>query len=390
MSDRTIKVCQYVPHGAIPDKRGFAPALVAQNYLKTMNSDIVNIFFITNQEDYKKRIESTIYGEVFRIKESKLYRRLFKKITKIDPYPLHSRAANIINQNPINIFHAHQIEFNIKSFKRHLKNKQIKIIVHSHVTVNTFNKKNGIADLYIAPSDYVKSKLIQNKYPKHLIHTVTNGIDTTMFKPIKNNVLLKKKYNIEQDKIIISFVGRKQEIKKFDIFLFLAKYILDEYSNIVMIAVGSEPKGTQMEKSFTEREKVRNKLKEDNRFIDLDPIAHDKLAEIYQITDLTILLSNEEPQGMTMVESISSGCITLSTATGGILETITNGYNGFLLAEDAGLAETIAKVEYIIDNLHSSEMQTIKTNARKVAVEKFDNHIITNKLQSLYEELMHE
>ena len=29
-----MKICEYVPHGAVPDIRGFAPAIVAQNFAK--------------------------------------------------------------------------------------------------------------------------------------------------------------------------------------------------------------------------------------------------------------------------------------------------------------------------------------------------------------------
>ena len=49
MSDK-IKVCQYIPHGAIPDARGFAPAIVAQNYAKTINKEKIDMFYISNKE----------------------------------------------------------------------------------------------------------------------------------------------------------------------------------------------------------------------------------------------------------------------------------------------------------------------------------------------------
>ncbi len=385
-----IKVCHYIPHGAIPDKRGFAPSIVVQNYTKTIDKDTIDMFFITNKEDYKKNVETTPYGLTYRIKESRIYRRLFRKITKFDPYPLHIRAAKIINKHPVDIFHAHQIEFPVNEFKKHLINKNIKIVITSHVTVNQYNDSRGYADRYIPVAKYVKNILIQKGYPKHLMNTITNGIDTSMFKPSRNNHHIKEKYQIPQNSIVVSFVGRKQEVKGYDIFLQLAQYLLERYNNVYIISVGPEPSGTEKEKTYQHRKEIEHILSKNKKFIDLPPLKHKSLVEIYQITDITILLSKGEPQGMTMVESISSGCITLSTATGGITETIKDNYNGFLMPESASIEDVIKKVEFIIKNLSSRKMEEIKANGRKIALEKFDTKTITNKLESLYKEIINE
>ena len=385
-----IKVCHYIPHGAIPDQRGFAPSIVVQNYTKTINKDTIDMFFITNKEDYKNNVEMTPYGLIYRIKESNIYRRLFRKITKLDPYPLHIRAAKIINKHPVDIFHAHQIEFPVNEFRKYLIDKNIKIIVTSHVTVNQYNSSRGYADRYVSVTEYVKNILIQKGYPGHLMSTITNGIDTDVFKPIKNNHHIKEKYHIPKHSIIISFVGRKQEVKGYDIFLQLAQYLLEQYHNIYVISVGPEPLGTEKEKTYQLRKEIKHILSKNKRFIDLPPLEHKNLVEIYQITDITVLLSKGEPQGMTMVESISSGCITLSSTTGGIVETIKDEYNGFLLSESASLKDVIKKVEFIVKNLSSRKMEEIKENGRKVALEKFDTKTITDKLESLYKEIIHE
>jgi len=387
-----LKVCQYVPHGAIPDKRGFAPAIVAQNYTKFINKEKIDMYFIANREDDPLSHECTNVGEVFRIQESKLYRRLFRKMTKLDPYPLHARAAKIVNRHPVDIMHVHQLEFPINNFRKRLihKSEDIKIAIEAPVTVNRFKDYLGVADRYIAVSQYVRNILIENGYPEERIVTITNGVNTDIFKPLSSTAHLKRKYQIEEGDMVISFIGRKQEGKRFDIFLRLADYLLKKYSNVIVLAVGPEPENAKTEKTYDEREQIRNGLLKKKKYKELPPLPHSELAEIYQLTDVSVLMSLDEAQGMAMVESIASGCVTISSAVGGILESITDGYNGFLLPVDAPLEAVIEKVEEIMQTIDSDKMNSIRRKAREVAVNKYDVHVVARELEKLYQEMANE
>ncbi len=387
-----IKVCQYVPHGAIPDKRGFAPAIVAQNYARYIDKEKIDIYFIANRENDPLSHEYTEVGEVFRIQESRPYRRLFRKITKLDPYPLHVRAAKIINQHPVDIVHVHQLEFPVADFRKQLQNRSenTKIAIEAPVTVNRFKEHLGVADRYIAVSEHVRNILIEKGYPEERIVTITNGVNTDIFKPLDDTVHLKQKYQIARSDVVVSFIGRKQEGKRFDLFLSLADYLLEKYSNITVLAVGPEPEDAKTEKTYEQRQKVRQKLLKHQKYRELPSQEHSILAEIFQMTDISVLMSLDEAQGMTMVESIASGCVTVSSAVGGIKETITDGYNGFLLPENASFETVIETVEEVLNTLDSDKMKSIRLNARKVAIEKFDIHVIADKLEKLYQDMKNE
>jgi len=360
-----IKICQYIPHGAIPDIRGFAPAIVAQNYALSINKAKFDMYYISNKEDYKDLYQKTKYGNVYRIFESKIYRRLFKKITRLDPYPLEKRMAKILNKYPVDILHVHQIEFNINKFKKYLTKKIPKIIVHSHNFTHKYNSINGTADRYITLTQQSKTIMIQKGYPK-------------------------EKYDIDKDAIVISFIGRKQEVKGFEKFLFMVEKMILKNKNLVFISVGPEPFGTKNEKSYIKRKQIRKKLFSYDSYKEFQPLKHKELAEIYQMTDITVLLSKREPQGMVMVESISSGCITISSKIDGILETIEDRYNGYLLNPEVNIDVLIKRVEYILENFESKEIENIKKYGRQTATNKFDTSIITNKLQLLYKEIINE
>jgi glycosyltransferase involved in cell wall biosynthesis len=122
-----------------------------------------------------------------------------------------------------------------------------------------------------------------------------------------------------------------------------------------------------------------------DNYIEFGPLKQEQLADILKVTDITILLSKEEPQGMVMVESISSGCITISSKVGGIVDTIQDSYNGFLVNNPISFNEVMLKIEYVLNNL--KEIDYINKNARKSAIKKFDWKISTLKLEEIYNDI---
>lgn len=376
-----MKICQYIPHGAIPDIRGFAPAIVAQMFYTYLKQDIEH-YFVSSLEEYTQKEAQTEFGKVFRIGEGKVYRRLFRKITKLDPYPLYKRLAKIINRHPIDILHIHQLEFPITKFKKLLHNQHIQIIIHAHVLSNKFNPKNGVADYYIAVSEFTKRTMIhQNNYPNTAIKVVGNGVDTTLFKPTHNKNTIKDSFKIPLDFIVISFIGRKHIGKGFDVFLKTAKQILKKYYNIVFLSIGQEP--NKNEKSI-----IKAKKELVNNYIDLPPLPYKDLHKIYQISDITLLPTKSEAQGMTVIESIATGCITISSKLDGIVETITNNHNGILIQNPLDINEILQKVEYAIQNLDT--LDDMRKQARNTAITKFDWNIQAQKLLHIYKELYAE
>jgi glycosyltransferase involved in cell wall biosynthesis len=154
-----VKAAIYVPHGAIPDKRGFAPAIVAWNHARRLKK--VAPVIISAREDFPGAHEIVDGIPVYRIGEGRLYRRVFRKLTRLDPYPLHRRAAKILRQEPV-------------------------ALVHAHVTAARFDERCGVADRYLAASRYVRDRLVVEKnFPPARIEVLPNGVDTALFAPAR-------------------------------------------------------------------------------------------------------------------------------------------------------------------------------------------------------------
>lgn len=373
-----MKICEYVPHGAVPDIRGFAPAIVAQNFAKFLKED--ERYIISNLEEYKDVFSKSEYGDVYRIGESALYRRLFRKITRLDPYPLHVRAAKIVNTRPVDIFHAHQLEFDVKDFRKRV-DKNTKIAVHAHIT-KKFDPSLGTADCYLVVSEYLKARLIERGFDERLVHIVRNGVDTDIFKPLdeKQKNGIKLKYGIEKNKKVVVFAGRKQEIKGFEVFLEVAKRLLETRDDIFVIAVGSEPANALKDESYQDRQKTREILKQNCNFLDLHALKQTELAEIFGIADIAMLPSKSEPQGMTMIEAMSCSAIVVSTATGGIKESIDNNQNGFLVDNPEDIEAYYAAVK---DALNGN-FEHIRANAREKILKTFSWEVVTQSLREVF------
>lgn len=381
-----MKICEYVPHGAVPDIRGFAPAIVAQNFAKFLKED--ERYIISNLEEYKDVFSKSEYGDVYRIGESALYRRLFRKITRLDPYPLHVRAAKIVNTRPVDIFHAHQLEFDVKDFRKRV-DKNTKIAVHVHA-MRSFAEKRGVANRYIACSEYTKNRLINEKgYPKELIDMVYNGADTDLFAPpsMEERGIIRKRLRIPNDSIVVSYIGRKQEAKGYRRFLKAAEKLQNTKQNLFFICVGPTPLDAVKDANYSDSTKIEAKLASSNKLFSFGPMTHDKLSDVYKATDIVYFPTafGGEQHPVVGVEAISSGCILIASKFAGIVETIEDGKTGFLINYPPSDDEGLEKLEHAINYLDS--LDDLRQRAREFALNTFSWDITTRQLANVFKNL---
>jgi len=182
---------------------------------------------------------------------------------------------------------------------------------------------------------------------------------------------------------VVSFIGRMQEVKGFHIFLQAAETLLSKYPRIYVLAAGQEPDAAKRERSYSSRMDTRIRLRAgyEERYREFSGLPHSELSNIYKITDVSFLPSLSEPQGMVMIESMSSGCITVSSNVGGIKESIANGTTGFLLDDPNNVDGGVQLIEELVE--HSEKYENLKRSAREFVVNNFDWTISAGKLEEL-------
>ncbi len=142
----------------------------------------------------------------------------------------------------------------------------------------------------------------------------------------KNNINFKKK-----DKII-TFVGKLNRAKGYDLFGNAVTKILRKYKDWVAYVVGDEPR----DKLDFKHERLKNfGFKE-----------HKDVIKIYKKTSIAVVCSRwDEPFGRTSLEASANGCAVIISNRGGLPETITNGR----ILKNLTINEIYKNIEFLIN-----------------------------------------
>ena len=123
---------------------------------------------------------------------------------------------------------------------------------------------------------------------------------------------LKQKINIKNKKNEITFVGKLNKSKGYDIFGKAVLRILNKHKTWKANVIGDE----QRDKIFFSHKNLKK----------YGFINHSKVLQIFKKTSIAVVCSRwEEPFGRTSLEAASSGCAVVISNRGGLPETITNG-----------------------------------------------------------------
>lgn len=373
----------YVPHGRVPDRRGFAPAIVAEQLARRYAG--FSPLVISAGEPGDGRFERIDQLACHRLRLSAAYVRLFQKITRFDPWPLHARLAKLLRQSRPDILHVHQLEFPVGDFRRRY-GAPLPIVVHAHVT--TQRPGAVAADAYLAVSDYVRRRLVEKGFPEEALHVVRNGVDINAFAPATavRKAELRRLAGIPQDAPVLLFFGRKQEVKGFDSFLEVAARLLPLLPELRVFTIGPEPLDSKNEASYARRQALLRELGQGARFFDLPSLPHTQLADYLRLADVALLPSRAEPQGMAMLEAMAAGCATISTRVGGIPESIGDGVSGVLLDSPLDLDHAVqATLSLLTDGKRA---KSLAAEARRVVTSHFDWAVSASETEAIYAQLL--
>jgi len=326
----------------LPYKENFSPSYpgAVSIYVKdtTHCSNYKNSIIIYGSTDYKKKLLNNYVNLPFK-KEifqsgSKIYVNNFlncEKKNNSDIIEIHNRPAyvnSIFDKTKAKlVLYFHNDPLNMNGSKTvqerlFLLNTVEKIIFNSDWSKKRFvNKLNKF---------YHKSEKLE------VIHQSTN----------KTNVNLKNK------KKIISFVGKLNTAKGYDVFGKAIIKILNKYPDWKSIVIGDEP-----------REKLNFYHK---NLLNLGFQPHSKVLNVFKESSIAVACSRwEEPFGRTSLEASSRGCAVIISNRGGLPETVTN---------------AIILRNLSVNNVYKSIEKLIKNKSlRKKNSKKFYKKLLFNK-----------
>jgi glycosyltransferase involved in cell wall biosynthesis len=166
----------------------------------------------------------------------------------------------------------------------------------------------------------------------------------------------RQKINLKNKKNIITFVGKLNKAKGYDIFGSAIIEILNKHKNWNAVVIGDEER-----ESHIFKHKNLNLLGFQN---------HKKVLNIFKTTSISVVCSRwEEPFGRTSLESSSCGCAVIITNRGGLPETITNG----VIIEKLNKKNVFNAIDKLIKN------KKFRNNLQKLSLKNFN---LTNKFSS--------
>lgn len=236
------------------------------------------------------------------------------------------------------------------------KCKEIAINRSKSITVLSNDMVREIAD-----------KLNVNKSPV----VIPLGVDTSLFHPNRYDDSIKAKYSIKGP--LLLFVGRLAEKKGVTYLISAMSEVVKENIDAKLLIIGDGPLRQEL---YQQAKSLR--LNDHIYFV--GPIPNEQLPKYYATADVFIGPSiqvksgDTEGLGVTFIEAISSGCLTIATNVGGIGDSIIEGVTGYIVCQksDKDLAQAII-------NALKQDSKLIRSNALSYARNEFDWNSVINK-----------
>ena len=238
----------------------------------------------------------------------------------------------------------------------------------------TIDVNKYLTNTYVC-NNFTKNQL-KERYNKTKVETLYIGTDTKRFDPKKfNKKELKQKYGIPEGRKVITFIARLSVEKRPEMFVKIAKKLLEKHSDLYFVIAGSGDLYHKISKKITDDFKMLGMVKE--------------TEEVYAISDITINCSSLEGLALTSYESLAMNVPVISSDVGGQTELIDEKVGGIVHYNDncskevfeKEINEYVKETERVLNNLDS-----IKKNCRKKIESGFTVDLMIEKYEKIIDE----
>jgi colanic acid/amylovoran biosynthesis glycosyltransferase len=230
----------------------------------------------------------------------------------------------------------------------------------------------GEASRFIAVSDYIARKLVEQGFPREKIQVHYIGVDTVQFRP--DPAVPRKR--------IVLFVGRLIQNKGCEYLIRAMEPIQREMPDAELVILGDGPLRTVLEKQakavlqryrflgFQSSEAVRDWMTQ---------------ASVLCTPSIVDASGAAEGFGIVFIEAQACGLPVVSFSTGGIPEAVAHGETGYLAPEK----DWRSLSRYVVTLLKNQDVWKRFSSAGKERVKKlFDVRRQTEKLEHIYEDVI--
>lgn len=236
----------------------------------------------------------------------------------------------------------------------------------------------NLQQMVIAVSNDVAESIKRNKPRiKTEVYTLLNAVDTDFFErgfSMGNDV--KAVLRIPVDAQVIGTVAVFRTQKRLDIWMKIAKRILDDHPNVHFIIVGDGPLKNDL-LSLRDSLKLNDRVHMPGLQTDVRPYL--RAFDVFMITSVF------EGLPIALLEAMSMKCCVISTRAGGIGEVITHSKEGLLC--DVNEVDLLASYAHKLLTDHKLRIQ-IGLAARERVVSRFGMSGMVASLENVYKRLL--
>lgn len=182
------------------------------------------------------------------------------------------------------------------------------------------------SEVVIAPTEAIKSELQRNVSGIRRIEVVPTGVDLERFNPDLDGSVIRKRYGLEDKKVILH-LGRIAMEKNLEQVLRGFARLSSKHPELRLMVTGEGPA-----KEHYLREAGRLGISEKVLFTGF--VSDDELPSYYAACDVFTIASKFETQGLVVLEAMACGKPVVGIDFRAVAEIIQDGRNGFLFQED--------------------------------------------------------
>lgn len=203
---------------------------------------------------------------------------------------------------------------------------------------------------------------------------ILNGFDENIFriKDVKRKEVLES-FGLKDSKYVVSFVGKLANFKGIDILLKAARIYEEKLGDVTTLIVGDG-------ELYEELDNLRKTLKLKN----VNMLGHqnqEKVADIYNIADVSTVPSRKEPFGLVAIEALACGTPVVVTNGGGLVDFVDDTIGAVIDEEDyAALAQAV------IDEVRNPDKEAKRKRAYEFAISNFSWKRVISEVLDVYKE----
>ena len=346
---------------------------------------------VTYKEGAAPEFENDKGVKVYRVENYMIHPNNFTDWIMQLNFKLTAKATQIINEQGLfDCIHAHDwlVTYSAKTLKDAF---QIPIVSTIHATES--GRNSGIHDdvqRYINDTEwlltYESSEVIVNSnymkcelqrlfgLPFEKINVIPNGINLTNFNGIDRDYDFRRKYAMDNEKIIL-YIGRLVHEKGVQHLISAMPKIINGYNDTKLIIGGRGGMYDEL------KEQARN-LGIDNKVYFTGYLSSKDVQKMYKCADISVFPSTYEPFGIVALESMLAGVPTVVSDVGGLDEIVDHGING--MKSYAGNPNSIA--DSVLTLLYNHQLcDNITKNAKAKVKKEFNWNQITKDTYFTYE-----